>query len=168
MAAASITLGLASQGDALALAQMARDYIETGLGWSYQPRRIGELIRDPDVTALVARDARCLVGFAIMSFGDDRAHLVLLAVHPSRRRRGVARRLLDWLVESATIAGVASIHVELRADNAAAYAMYEAAGFAETFRVPRYYRGRETAVRMLRVLRAPGVTAPAWQPPATR
>ena len=60
---------------------------------------------------------------------------------------------------------MASIHVELRADNAAAYAMYEAAGFAETFRVPRYYRGRETAVRMLRVLRAPGVTAPGWQPP---
>ena len=46
--------------------------------------------------------------------------------------------------------------------------MYEAAGFAETFRVPRYYRGRETAVRMLRVLRAPGVTVPAWQPPAAR
>ena len=150
----------------MTLAQMARDYIETGLGWSYQPRRIGELI--PDVTALVARDSASTIGFAIMSFGEDRAHLVLLAVHPSRRRRGIARRMLDWLVESAKTAGVASIHVELRADNAAAYAMYEAAGFAETFRVPRYYRGRETAVRMLRVLRAPGVTAPAWQPPAAR
>jgi len=166
MATTPVTLGLASPGDAATLAQMARDYIETGLGWSYQPHRIGELIRDPDVTALVARDAGCTVGFAIMSFGDDRAHLVLLAVHPSRRRRGIGRRLLNWLVESATTAGIATIHVELRADNVAAYGMYEAAGFAETFRVPRYYRGRETAVRMLRVLRAPGVTAPAWQPPA--
>jgi [ribosomal protein S18]-alanine N-acetyltransferase len=168
MGASSITLGLAGPGDAMTLAQMARDYIETGLGWSYQPRRIGELIRDPDVTTLVARDAAATIGFAIMSFGEDRAHLVLLAVHPSRRRRGIARRMLVWLVDSATTAGMASIHVELRADNAAAYAMYEAAGFAETFRVPRYYRGRETAVRMLRVLRAPGVTAPAWQPPAAR
>jgi [ribosomal protein S18]-alanine N-acetyltransferase len=168
MTTSSITLGLAAPGDASTLAQMARDYIEAGLGWSYQPRRIGQLIRDPDVTTLVARDAGCIVGFAIMSFGDDRAHLVLLAVHPSRRRRGIGRRMLDWLVESATTAGTSSIHVELRADNAPAYAMYEAAGFAETFRVPRYYRGRETAVRMLRVLRAPGVTAPAWQPPASR
>jgi [ribosomal protein S18]-alanine N-acetyltransferase len=168
MAVSPITLDLATPGDAMTLAQMARDYIETGLGWSYQPRRIGELIRDPDVTALVARDSACTAGFAIMSFGDDRAHLVLLAVHPSRRRRGIGHRLLDWLVESATTAGMASIHVELRADNTAAYAMYEAAGFAETFRVPRYYRGSETAVRMLRVLRAPGVIAPAWQPPAAQ
>lgn len=168
MAAEQIALGLACPADALTIAQMARDYIETGLGWSYQPRRIAELIRDPDVAALVARDAAHTAGFAIMSFGDERAHLVLLAVHPSRRRRGIARRMLGWLVDSATTAGMASIHVELRADNVAAYAMYEAAGFAETFRVPRYYRGRETAVRMLRVLRAPGVTAPAWQPPGAR
>ena len=166
MAAEQITLGLASSSDARTLALMARDFVETGLGWSYQPRRMSELIRDPEVTALVARDGPRTAGFAIMSFGDERAHLVLLAVHPSRRRRGIARQMLRWLVDSATTAGMASIHVELRADNAAAYAMYEAAGFAETFRVPRYYRGRETAVRMLRVLRAPGITAPAWQPPA--
>ncbi len=116
--------------------------------------------------ALVTRDGPRIVGFAIMSFGDERAHLVLLAVRPSHRRRGIARRMLCWLVDSAAIAGTASIHVELRADNAAAYAMYETLGFAETFRVPRYYRGVETAVRMLRVLRAPGVVAPAWEPPA--
>ena len=60
---------------------------------------------------------------------------------------------------------MASIHVELRADNAPAYAMYRALGFAETFRVPRYYAGRETAVRMVLVLRAPGVVAPVWRPP---
>jgi [ribosomal protein S18]-alanine N-acetyltransferase len=166
MTAEQITLGLAEPADAATLAQMARDYVETGLGWSYQPRRIAALIRDADVTALVARDGPRIDGFAIMSFGDERAHLVLLAVQPSRRRRGIARQMLRWLAESAATAGMASIHVELRADNTAAYAMYEAAGFAETFRVPRYYRGRETAVRMLRVLRAPGVTAPGWQPPA--
>ncbi len=168
MAAEQIVLGLASPADARTLAQMARDYIETGLGWSYQPRRIAQMIGDLDVTALVARDGTRTAGFAIMSFGEERAHLVLLAVHPAHRRRGIARRMLGWLVDSATTAGMASIHVELRADNISAYAMYEAAGFVETFRVPRYYRGRETAVRMLRVLRAPGVTVPAWQLPARK
>jgi ribosomal protein S18 acetylase RimI-like enzyme len=29
---------------------------------------------------------------------------------------------------------------------------YRAMGFSETFRVPGYYRGRETAVRMIRML----------------
>jgi ribosomal protein S18 acetylase RimI-like enzyme len=59
-----------------------------------------------------------------------------------------------------------SIHVELRASNGAARALYESCGFAESLRVPRYYRGKETAIRMLRVLRVPERTLPHWQPPA--
>jgi len=163
-----IELGFACHDDAQTLALMSRDLIEAGLGWTYRGSRVAQLIRDPETVALVTRDGPRIVGFAIMSFGDERAHLVLLAVRPSHRRRGIARRMLSWLVDSAAIAGTGSIHVELRADNAVAYAMYETLGFAETFRVPRYYRGVETAVRMLRVLRAPGLVAPAWEPPAKR
>jgi hypothetical protein len=44
--------------------------------------------------------------------------------------------------------------------------LYESCGFAESLRVPRYYRGKETAIRMLRVLRVPERTLPHWQPPA--
>ena len=47
-----------------------------------------------------------------------------------------------------------SIHVELRADNSGAFAFYRALGFVETLRVPGYYSGRVTAIRMLRMLRA--------------
>jgi ribosomal-protein-alanine N-acetyltransferase len=163
-----IELGLARPSEAAALARMSRDFIETGLGWTYRAPRMATLIGDPAATALVARDAGCPVGFAIMRFGDERAHLVLLAVDPARRRRGIAKRMLDWLVESASAAGIASIHVELRAGNRAAHDLYDAAGFAETFRVPGYYQGTEAAVRMIRVLRAPGVATPEWHPPATR
>ncbi len=88
-----------------------------------------------------------------MRFGDERAHLVLLAVQPAHQRRGIGRRLLEWQLESALVAGLTSVHVELRASNAAAYAFYRSAGFAETFRVPGYYGGRETALRMIRLLR---------------
>ena len=89
-----------------------------------------------------------------MRFGETRAHLILLAVAPPYRRRGIAMRMLTWLTESAQVAGVASLHVELRAGNVAARALYRAAGFGETLRIEGYYRGRETAVRMLRRLRA--------------
>jgi ribosomal-protein-alanine N-acetyltransferase len=161
-----IELGFACARDAQTLALMSRDLIEAGLGWTYRTPRVAQLIRDPEAVALVTRDGTRIVGFAIMSFGSERGHLVLLAVRPTYRCRGIARRMVSWLVDSAAIGGIASIHVELRADNGAAYAMYQTLGFAETFRVPRYYRGIETAVRMLRVLRAPGFVAPAWQPPA--
>jgi len=163
-----IELGLARQGEAAALARMSRDLIETGLGWTYRTPRMSALIADPAATALAAREPGRVVGFAVMRFGDERAHLVLLAVDPARRRLGIATRMLHWLVESATAAGIASIHVELRAGNIAAHGLYKSAGFAETFRVPGYYQGTEAAVRMIRLLRAPGIAMPAWQPPKVR
>lgn len=165
MAAEQIEVGFANPGDAQTLALMSRDLIETGLSWTYQAPRVAKLIRDPNCVALLTRDAARIVGFAIMAFGDERAHLVLLAVRPTHQRRGIARRMLTWLFESAAVAGMASIHVELRVKNTSAFIMYQTLGFAETLRVPRYYAGRETAVRMLRMLRPPSVVAPAWQPP---
>jgi ribosomal-protein-alanine N-acetyltransferase len=156
MAALNVELGFASAGDAPDIARLARDLIEVGLGWGYRPQRIVELIRDAETVALVARTRAGTAGFAVMRFGDERAHLILLAVAPAHQRRGIARRLLDWLLESARVAGMTSVHVELRAMNAPAFALYRSLGFSETFRVPGYYRGRETAVRMIRVLRLPG------------
>jgi|SRR5882672_4662490 len=156
MAALDIELGFAAPTDAQRLAALARDLIEAGLGWGYRPQRILELIRDPETVTLVARDRKRAVGFAVMRFGDERAHLILLAVLPAHQRRGIGRRMIEWLVESALVAGMTSVHVELRASNAPAYALYRSLGFSETFRVPGYYRGRETALRMLRMLRAPG------------
>jgi ribosomal-protein-alanine N-acetyltransferase len=168
MPADPVRIELARESDAPALARMSRDFVEAGLGWTYRPPRVAALIRDAETAAILARPHARVAGFAVMTFGAERAHLVLLAVEPAWRRRGIARRLVGWLVDTAQVAGMASIHVELRADNEAAHAMYVALGFAETFRVPRYYRGVETAVRMVRVLRAPGVRPPAWQPPAAR
>ena len=107
-----------------------------------------------------------------MEFGDERAHLVLLAVRPSHRRLGIGQRLLDWLLESARVAGMASIHLELRAGNDAARRFYRAMGFYETVLVPGYYRSgegrKEGALRMLRVLRNPGPVPYTWRPPNRR
>ena len=137
------------------LAAMSRDLVEAGLGWRYRAQSVRQLIVDAETVTLVARSGEAVAGFGIMQFGDERAHLVLLAVRPDFRRRGIARRVIQWLVESAATAGVASIHVELRARNTGAYAFYRTIGFAETLRVPGYYAGRETAIRMLRLLRTP-------------
>ena len=145
----------AQPSDAAMLAAMSRDLIEAGLGWRYRAQFVRLLIEDTETVTLVARAGASIAGFGIMKFGDERAHLVLLAVRPDFRRGGIARRVLQWLMESAAIAGVASIHVELRARNTGAYAFYRAIGFAETLRVPGYYAGRETAIRMLRLLRTP-------------
>jgi ribosomal protein S18 acetylase RimI-like enzyme len=165
MAARNIVLDFATPGDAQALAVMSRDLIEAGLGWVYRTERFARLITHEDTVALVARAHDRPVGFAVMEFGDDRAHLIVLAVAPSHQRNGIARRMIAWLLKSAVTAGMTSVHVELRADNEPAFALYRSLGFSETLRVPGYYRGRETAIRMIRMLRVARLALPHWAPP---
>lgn len=163
-----IELRLARTTDAARIARMSRDLIETGLGWSYESPRVARLIADRDTLALVAADRRGLAGFAILHFGDERAHLVLLAVQPRRQRQGVARRMLGWLLDSARVAGIAELNLELRAGNAAAHAFYRALGFHDAGLVSGYYQQREAALRMVRVLRRLDDAAPVWQAPTLR
>lgn len=154
MASDAITMRLARPGDAGTLAAMSRDLIETGLAWRYSADRIARLIRDPDTAALLACGANgSVLGFAILQFGEQRGHLVLLCVQPAQRRRGVGRQLVDWLCVSAQVAGLASLHLELRADNEGALGFYRSLGFTETGVVPGYYAPHLAARRMVRVLR---------------
>ena len=166
MSHAAITLQPAVQRDARTIALMSREYIEHGLAWKYDPARVQAAIRRRDTTVLTAVDRTALAGFAMMEFGDERAHLVLLAVRPTHRRRGIGRRMFEWLLESALTAGVESVHLEMRAGNDAARRFYRALGFSETIVIPRYYSGNEAALRMIRVLRAAAPQAVAWRPPA--
>jgi ribosomal-protein-alanine N-acetyltransferase len=134
------------------MAEMSRELIEAGLAWRYTPSRMAALISDPETMALVVCDGPSIQGFAVMHFGDVDAHLALLCVQPMQRQRGIGRRLHEWLIESARVAGIASIGLELRADNAAALSFYRRLGFAETQLVPGYYDGQVAARRMTLML----------------
>jgi ribosomal protein S18 acetylase RimI-like enzyme len=93
---------------------------------------------------------------------------VLLAVRPSSQRQGLGRRLLNWLLDSARTAGIAELSLELRAGNAGARAFYRAMGFSDAGLLPGYYRKREPALRMLRVLRSPVEAIDTWHAPTLR
>ncbi len=149
----ALTLRPARQDDALLIAAMSRDLIETGLEWRYRPKRIAAMIKDADMVVLVAEDGSKLGGFAAMQFGDQHGHLSLLAVQPSRQRRGIASSMLNWLVASARVAGLASIGLELRTGNKPAFDFYIRHGFIETARVPDYYGAGIGARRMALQLR---------------
>lgn len=146
--ALTATLGLACAGDAAPIARLSRDAVEAGLIWSWTPRRVLGSIANRDTSVVVARRDRSLDGFAIMSFGETRAHLNLLAVDPGQRRRGLGTRLLDWLRASALEAGVFLIELEVREGNGGALAFYERHGFSRSGRSPGYYQGVESALHM--------------------
>ena len=142
------TLGLARVTDAREVAEMSRDLIEQGLTWAWTPARVQHFIMGPESSVVVARRERQIAAFAIMYFGDDVAHLNLLAVAPEHRRQGLGRRLIGWLTETAIEAGVFHINLELRMRNEPARIFYERLGFNQLGVVQGYYQGREAALRM--------------------
>ena len=155
----SITLRLGAAADAAAIGAMSRDLIEAGLGWKWTPARIASQIRRRDTNVLVACDGPMPVGFAIMQFRDDNAHLLLLAVRRGYQRRGIGRTLLDWQHAAADVAGISTIQLEVREHNRPARRFYRALGYEDVLLLQNYYRGKESAVRMARFLRMSGSLA---------
>ncbi len=152
----NVQIRLARVADAYRIATMSRELIEHGLPeWSWTPERVVRAIRDRETIVVVAEAQRAIVGFAIMEYGKDEAHLDLLGVARSYQRTGIGRRLLEWLEESALVAGVFVVCLEVRAANAAGQAFYRHLGYRPVCRVARYYCGEETAVRMARDLSVP-------------
>ena len=141
-------IGLALLSDASAISKMSRDYVERGLGWGWTPTRVVRSIRDRATNVAVVREAGNVLGFGIMKYGDDVAHLLLLAVHQTQRRKGLAAALLHWLESTARAAGIEAIRAEARAPNRAARAFYRGSGYREVEVLSGYYRGVEDAVRM--------------------
>jgi len=149
----NVILELAENTDAAQVAEMSRRVIEYGLPWTWTAPRVARHIRHSESVVLVARAEGCLIGFAIMIFGNDRAHLNLLAVEPRYQGRGVGQALVRWLEESAAVAGTFVIHVEVRARNERARQFYSRLGYAEKGRACFYYGGIEDAIRVTRDLR---------------
>jgi ribosomal protein S18 acetylase RimI-like enzyme len=146
------TLRLARASDAREIAEMSRDLIEQGLSWSWTPARVQHFISGVESSVVVARREQRIAAFAIMHFGDEVAHLNLLAVAPDHRRQGLGRQLIDWLTATAIEAGVFRINLELRTRNEPARIFYEHLGFDQLGVVQGYYQGREAALRMSRRL----------------
>jgi ribosomal-protein-alanine N-acetyltransferase len=148
-----LPLRLATPADAREIAELSRDLVENGLGWTWNPQRVLRSIRGRDTNVLVATAEDRIAGFALMDYGDTRAHLTLLAVRPAYRRQGIASRLLAWHEEAALAAGIEAIELELRASNHAARRFYQRQGFVELAVVRGYYQGIEAAIRMARDIR---------------
>jgi [ribosomal protein S18]-alanine N-acetyltransferase len=151
-------------GDAARLAAMSQAHVESGLKPAWGAARIRWHVRDADSVVLTARLGFTLAGFAIMRYGEDVAHLNLLAVEPAHRRRGVARSLIRWLEETALTAGAFIIGLELRAGNEAARGFYRSLGYRELGQIPGYYQGVESAIRMVHDVRTRCESAPGTHP----
>ena len=148
-------ISLAVVADAAAIAELSRDTIERGLPWSWNVRRVARSIRDRSTNVVVARQARGLLGFAIMKYDDEEAHLLLLAVHAAARRKGIGSALLEWLEVTVAVSGIGIVRLETRANNEGARLFYRRHGFEVVGMQHGYYQGLEDALQMCKDLRRP-------------
>ena len=93
--------------------------------------------------------------YGVMSTAAGEAHIFNLCVRPELQGRGLARRMLDHLLELAHAVQTQTVFLEVRASNAAALQLYQAASFCEIGIRYGYYpaaKGREDALVMAKEL----------------
>lgn len=149
----AITLGLARLGDAPRIAQMSRTMIESGLPWTWTPRRVAAHMKQRENLSVIATAGGDLAAFVMAQFGGERVHVALLGVSEDYRRLGLGRQLIRWVEESAVVAGLFQMRLEVRASNKTARRFYAALGYTESGSAPRYYSGIEDAIQLTRHLR---------------
>jgi [ribosomal protein S18]-alanine N-acetyltransferase len=84
-----------------------------------------------------------LVGYFLLMYAVDEAHLLDVAVAAERQREGIGRWLLDKASARAREHGMQSILLEVRPSNERAQQVYEAYGFTEIGRRKGYYPAHE-------------------------
>ena len=99
------------------------------------------------------------IGYGILQVAAGEAHVLNLCVDAVGQGRGVARLLLEHLMETSVRLGADTVFLEVRPSNPKAQALYASAGFNEVGRRRDYYDargGREDAIVMARSLVAGG------------
>jgi ribosomal-protein-alanine acetyltransferase len=79
-------------------------------------------------------------GVLLDQFLGFEGEILTLGVAPASRRRGVARALLQDLMDRARSSGIQRLLLEVAADNKAALALYDSLGFARQGTRRHYYR----------------------------
>jgi ribosomal-protein-alanine N-acetyltransferase len=119
--------------------------------------RLRDELARPWSHAWVVRDAGgSAIAFLLAWHVADEIHVLNVATHASHRRQGVARSLVDGVIEFARSQKARHIRLEVRRSNEGALRMYRAAGFFVVAIRRDYYPDGEDAIDMDLLLDATG------------
>ncbi|MEM8695502.1 MAG: ribosomal protein S18-alanine N-acetyltransferase [Pseudomonadota bacterium] len=110
-----------------------------GEGWSRS--QCDGILGDSNSWITLVQQNEEPAGFALSRMIVDEAELLLIAVRPVFRGRGIGRDLLKRVRDMAADKGAKRLHLEVRDGNAAAK-LYHATGFEQIGRRRNYYNGR--------------------------
>ena len=122
--------------DAGALARLHADGFDTP--WSAAEFR--KLLNQSTILALGIEMDEVLVAFILVQMSPDAGDILTLATATDYRRKGYARQLVSAMALRLGERGIATLTLDVAADNTAALALYQNLGFNEDGRRRNYYR----------------------------
>lgn len=128
--------------DLHAVTAIMADAFDPRYGEAWTPSQCIGMLALPGVWFTLARVEGEAVGFALARVVLDESELLLLAIRPAMRRRGIGGALLRSIIADARDRGAALMHLEVRANNDAAN-FYRGAGFSKIGERRDYYRGND-------------------------
>lgn len=139
-AGAGLVWRVGGLGDSRDVAMLAETAFEPHFREAWTEAQIAALLATSGAWLDLGHDGDTLCAFAMSRQTFEDVELLLCAVAPDRRLGGTGRRLMQAAVDSARARGARRMFLEVRASNAAALALYSAAGFRPEGRRPGYYR----------------------------
>ena len=139
---ATVTLRSGSANDLDGVMSIMNHAFDPAFGEAWTRAQCAGILPMPGVRLTIAEDHNGEpVGFSLHRAVADEAELLLLAVNPHARKKGIGKALLDRFVADAAREGVRQVHLEVRENNQA-LAIYQSAGFNPMGRRKDYYCGK--------------------------
>lgn len=117
-------------------------------------RTLRRFMRSPTADFWIAESATRVLGNLLMlrRRTSTTARIYSVIVDPAARGMGLGAQLVTTAEAEARRLGLARMSLEVRADNAAARAMYARLGYAETAQLPGYYDDGGDGLRLVKAL----------------
>ena len=114
---------------------------------------VNEITANPFSRVMVATHGKVVVSFTICWVIDRERYLQNIATAPAWRSRGVARIMMDHLLDEAQRDVPSKVILEVRELNREARALYSSLGFAQTGRRKGYYSdtGEDAVIMLLNI-----------------
>lgn len=142
MSTAAIDLREGDVRDLDRIDRMMADAFDARWGEAWTRNQVIGMLAVPGVWMTIAELGGRSAGFALVRGVVDEAELLLLAVIPEMRRKGVGAALLRSVLGDCALRGIESLHLEVR-DGNEAIKLYRKSGFTKVGERRDYYRGAD-------------------------
>lgn len=111
------------------------------------PSTLIKALYDSDQYDFIIAELRGQVlAYAITSHNRYKAHILSIAVHPSKRRKKIGKKLVAKILNNYYKLGVTLVRLEVRRSNILARKFYEDLGFRYAYTINKYYEDEDGMV----------------------